>query len=202
MTSEFDLKYLERKVYLTYSQDGLMDLVAGLFVLAFGLDLVLYLNLAAINAALLLMLFWAAKRKITYPRIGFAKFSPERTRMLKKAVLVVQLALLVAMLLGVVAFLGFSGFLPGLRTFFKQYSLLLFGVVLAGLMSLVAVLLDNWRLHIYAALTLSAFAVGRLVDLHPRVFMIPLGAVITISGLAVLIRFLRKYPVPVEREGQ
>jgi hypothetical protein len=202
MRSELELKNLERKVYLTYSQDGLMDLVAGLFVLAFGLDLVLHLNLAAMSSILLLGLFWGAKRMITYPRIGFVKFSPERIRMLKRAVWVMQFALLVAMLLGGVVFLGFSGYLPGLRTFFRQYSLLLFGVVLAGLMSLVAVLLDNWRLHIYAALTLIAFAVGHLVGLHARFFMIPLGVVITISGLVVLIRFLCKYPIPAEQEGQ
>lgn len=200
MTSALDLKQLERKAYLTYNQDGFMDLAVGLFILAFGLDMLFYANFAAISPILLLGLFWLAKRKITYPRVGFAKFSPERVRVLKKALLGIQVGLVISALLGLVAFLGFSGYLPGLRGFFRQYSLLLLGAVMAGLFSLAGAMLENWRLHVYAALTLTAFVVGYLIGLHPRFFMIPLGAVITLSGLVVLIRFLRKYPLPAEGE--
>ena len=50
------------------------------------------------------------------------------------------------------------------------------------------------RLVLYAALTAIMVIAGFLLDLNPAVYLIILGAIVLITGLVMLIRFLRKYP--------
>ena len=37
MVNKIDLKEIERKAYLSYHQDGLLDIFIGMFIFAFGL---------------------------------------------------------------------------------------------------------------------------------------------------------------------
>ena len=83
MGKEPNLKEIERKAYMSYHQDGLLDIFAGLYVLGFGLgifvDLILDFGMGmilmpAVFVSLALPLWIAAKRRITMPRIGFVNF--------------------------------------------------------------------------------------------------------------------------------
>ena len=83
VNKEPNLKEIERKAYMSYHQDGLLDIFAGLYILGFGfgifIDIVLDFGLGAIIIpggfiALALPIWFAAKRKITMPRIGFVNF--------------------------------------------------------------------------------------------------------------------------------
>jgi hypothetical protein len=77
---------------MSYNQDGLLDIVIGLYALAFGIgivaDKILELGFASIIPAIMIVIvlpIWIqAKRTITMPRIGFVKFgargSKERVR--------------------------------------------------------------------------------------------------------------------------
>lgn len=65
--------------------------------------------------------------------------------------------------------------------------------MLAGLLTLIAWAIDAQRVNEYAALTVVAFAVGYLVNLEFPLYLTVLGAVILLSGILVVVQFL-KYP--------
>jgi hypothetical protein len=79
--------------------------------------------------------------------------------------------------------------------------------VLAGGISVLAYLLNATRIYIYAVLIFIAFAGGEILSTSITTFdafafsVILAGTLILLSGLAVLVRFLRKYPLPEMEVG-
>ena len=67
-------------------------------------------------------------------------------------------------------------------------------IFMAVFISMGAILSGIKRLYSYAALTLLMFVTDYLLNIPTYLYLIPLGTAILISGVAVLIRFLRKYP--------
>ena len=91
-------------------------------------------------------------------------------------------------------------------SFFSQHPLTLFGLVLAVAISSLAVILKATRFYYYGLLVFLAMAVGELLSatitaVDPYlVAVIGAGAIILSSGIIILARFLRKYPV-ISLEG-
>ena len=54
------------------------------------------------------------------------------------------------------------------------------------------------RFHAYAAVLLAGSGVGIWLSLEPGVYLAAAGAVILATGIAMLVRFVRKYPVVAE----
>ena len=48
MSRKVDLREIERKTYLAYFQDGLWDILIGLFLLNFGFDMLLGMSSSSI----------------------------------------------------------------------------------------------------------------------------------------------------------
>jgi len=67
---------------MSYHQDGLLDIFAGLYILGFGLGIAMQIlwefNFGIIMPSILLVtvlpLWFEAKRKVTVPRIGYVNF--------------------------------------------------------------------------------------------------------------------------------
>jgi hypothetical protein len=66
---------------------------------------------------------------------------------------------------------------------------------LVGVGWLIALATGVKRLYAYAALAVIAFAGGYWFNLDFPLLFTVLGAVILLSGIVVLLRFKRKYPV-------
>ena len=198
MASEMDLKSIERKTYLTFFEDGIADIVAGLPVLLFGLGMTTDESMFFIFAWMPLLLFWPLKQRITYPRIGYVKFSPERQKKISKGFVLLLIAGTLSLLMGIVVFMGFEGLIFDLQGFMREYSLLVFGAVLAGAYILVAILFEAKRFYIYGFFVFSGWLTGYLFDVNPGIPVAMSGAMIAIIGIGLLLRFLAKYPLPAE----
>ena len=197
VNKEIDLSKIEQKAYLSYHRDGLADILIGLFILAFGIDMAVGTLATSLLGWMPVLLYWPLKRLITYPRMGYVDFSPERKTKEKKKSVVLTIALCVPFTLGLLVFLvvsGRTGLSPELVDKVREYSILIFGVILASFISLGAFLSGVRHLYAYAALILIFVASGRLLDVQRHLYFISSGVVILISGVIVLIRFLRKYP--------
>jgi len=55
-------------------------------------------------------------------------------------------------------------------------------------------------LYAYAALAVIAFAGGYWFNLNFPLPFTVLGAVILLAGMVVLVRFVRKYPIPKDKQ--
>jgi len=199
------LKELEQKVFRSYFKDGLWDIYGALILLGFGLTMVTgwdYLIIAFAAIAVILLLF---RQRIVIPRLGQVKFSSELQVKTKRSKLIAMAILTFTMLLGVVFFVLYStNNMPRwLDTWMGDYFFVAFGGVLAMLIAAAAYIVGVWRYHIYAVLTFIAYVLANMLRSNDMegIPIIVVGCTILISGVTILTRFLRKYPLPPQETG-
>ena len=196
MSYELDMKEIERQVYLSYSEDGLVDIAIGIVITAWGLMLTQEpTGLIGLIGLLGMGIWYIGKRTITIPRIGVIEPSPKMERRLT------NLAVFL-LVLGLVAFVGILLSRAAGNIMISDYSLGILGLVLAAGVALLAYLLNAARLYIYAVILFVSFAGGEILAKTVTTFdafalsVIVGGGLILLSGIVVLVRFMRKYPRP------
>ncbi len=202
VTKEPNLKEIERRAYMSYHQDGLLDMFAGVYVLGFGfgilIDKIWEFGFAAIMPAILmatvLPIWIAAKRRITMPRIGFVKFGPGGGTTKLMAIFI---GLAVA---GLGAFSAFT--LATFQSGSRQWLDLIFrnGMLIVGFGSLAVCILFGYsmglkRLYAYGLLALISLVVGHFAGIPFAYILMALGTAVMVTGIAMLIGFVRKYPL-------
>jgi len=201
---EPNLREIERKAYMSYHQDGLLDIFVGVYILGFGLGIftdIIWVDriwepgfgsiMPAILIATILPIWIEAKRKITVPRIGFVKFGPQGTRKL----IAIYIGLFVA---GLGAFFAFTvsqgGPSPWLNMIFQN------GLIIIGIGSLAVCVLFGYsmglkRLYGYGLLALILLVIGHFMGIFFPYLLLTLGIAVIATGVALLISFVRKYPL-------
>ncbi len=190
MKPDLNLTHLEKKTFVTSHEDGIVDIVVGFTLILTGI--LMLSDLIAMGGMIWLFALFIKplKKKITYPRIGYVKFSrPQVTRITKM--------LSYFMVFGTVVFLMFTISLMGqsMRTFLREYMLIIVGVSFALMAFLGGMLSRIKRWNYYAILILLVFILELKMNLgFPYALMI-LGAAMFSTGMTLLIKFIRKYPV-------
>lgn len=196
MSYQIDMKEIERQVFLSYSEDGLVDIAIGIVITAWGLMLTQEPNgLIGLIGLLGMGIWYIGKRSITIPRIGVIEPSPKMERRLTNlAVFLLVLGLVV--LAGIVLSQATGS------TMISDYSLGILGLVLAAGVALLAYLLNAARMYIYALILFASFAGGEILARSITAFdafafsVVLGGSLILLSGIIILVRFMRKYPRP------
>lgn len=196
MSYELDMKEIERRAYMSYGEDGLVDIAIGSVILLWGVFLVTEPSgLIGLLGILALGIWYLGKRFITIPRIGSIQPSQKMERKQRN----LAIALLI---LGVIAFGGAAIGVMIVGRPLMDYALSILGLVIAAGVCVLAYLVNANRLYVYAVLLFGAFTAGEIlsktitsVDAF-ALSVIFAGSLILLSGLVVLVRFLRKYPVP------
>lgn len=199
MTNQPNLKEIERRAYTSYHQDGLLDIFVGVYIAAFGLgivaDKVWGLDegsiMPVIFVAVMLPIWIAAKRKITMPRIGFVKFGPQG----KNQLMAVFLGLMFAGIGVWVAFTLFQNGRPPWLDIIFQNGLLVVGIGSLAVCILFGFTMGLSRLYAYGLLALIVLAVGHFMGIFFAYLLLPLGITVMVTGFALLIDFVRKYPL-------
>ena len=194
MSYELDMKEIEREVYLSYSEDGLVDIAIGLVIMTWGITLLGEPSgLIGLLGILGLVVWYLGKRFITIPRIGTFQPGPKIERRLT------NLAIFLV-ILGLISFLGILVSRASGSLFIADHPLAILGLVLAVGVALLAYLLNTTRFYVYALILFVAFAGGEILagtvtrfDVFAASVIVG-GGLILISGLTILLRFLRKYP--------
>jgi hypothetical protein len=204
-----DLKKLERKVWTSFFEDGIWDIYLGtlLGAMAFGVllkdvgvpestQMIVYLVL--ITMAILFL--WAGKRYITAPRIGHVVYGPKGKTRKTKTTIILAVSVLVGLVAFVIAGLSAKGSLPQSL----PVDLLLPAIWVGNMIivfSLAAYFLHFNRLYLIGVMFAIAVPLDIVLttlthqDLTPVAFGVP-ALVILVTGILVLARFLRKYPIP------
>jgi hypothetical protein len=202
VTKQNTLRDIEKKTYMSYHQDGLLDIVIGLYALAFGLgivaDKILDINFAVIYPgimiAIVLPIWIAAKRKITMPRIGYVNIGTKGTNKL----FALFLGLAVAGL-GVFFLFTMMTFQNGrpewIETILFQYGMIWIGLGAAIIGSLFAYTMGLKRLYGYGLLTLALFVVGYFLAVPFEYLLLLIGGIIITNGAVLLVQFIHKYPL-------
>lgn len=197
MGKKINLRDLERKAYLSYHQDGILDTFIGFNILLFGLWLLADMAyLAGAFVAIFTPIYAQVKKQITVPRLGYVKFAPPRTAKLRKTTLLLVIAGVLALVPGLLLFVTTEMGMLAPINFLIKYGMIVIGVAGAVLLSVVAYISDLRRLYPYSALFLTLFISGHFLSIPFPYYLITLGTVILLSGLYLLIRFLHNYPLP------
>jgi hypothetical protein len=153
--------------------------------------------LAGAFAAISTPIYAQAKKQITVPRLGYVKFAPSRTAKTKKTMLLLVIAGVLAFIPGVLLFITTeSGILSPIQLLL-EYGMIVIGVAGMVLLAVVAYISEIRRLYAYSALFFAIFTGGYFLSIPFFYHLMTLGAIIMLSGVYLLIRFLREYPLPV-----
>jgi hypothetical protein len=214
MTTDLDLKQLERKAFRSTFQDGLWDIFLGLLLLNMGGGTLLggsgmsplwSMILLTVFAGLVLVLFWAGKKCITTPRIGSVKFGPQRKSKLKRVRGVLFLSVLMGLLMFLWGLGAWSGRLPYLLAelpipayVWAVQCVVVFGVA--------AYFMDVTRFYLYGVLYALPFPLGILLarntvlsGTHSMALTFgSAGGIMVLIGVLLFIRFVRRYPKPAQ----
>jgi hypothetical protein len=194
---KINLKELERKAYLSYHQDGILDMFIGFSILLFGMWMLADMAyLAGAFVAIFTPIYAQVKKQITVPRLGYVKFASSRTAKSKRTVLLLVIAGVLAFIPGVLLFITTeSGVLAPIQLLI-EYGMIVIGVAGMVLLAAVAYISEIRRLYAYSALFFAIFTGGYFLSIPFVYYIMMLGAVIMLAGLYLLIRFLRMYPLP------
>jgi len=193
MNKELDLKELEKKVWLTYFQDGFWDIFIASMMLTMAIRTLtdnIWFTLGMFTGVPIMVF---GKKFITIPRLGRVKFSQFRIK--RQIKLVVSIGIAVCATVGLLLLISMGWGAP------KAVSSLGMAAFLALIFGLIAYFLDFPRLIIYGLM----FAVNEIIWGHfgeptgPYVVLL-FGSVVLVIGLIILISFIRKYPLPKEEE--
>jgi hypothetical protein len=188
----------QERAIMLYPHDGIADIYIGLTILVFGLLLFTSMPwLAGALVASYVALYRASKLSFTGPRIHRITLTPARGG---GGVII----LIILLILGVAALIGglfLSGLASGNRLSPETWDSLVYGLKLAAgvgaalLWAIAAFLGEVKRYYGYALLTLTLAAGVLLLGAPFRLAVILLGLVVFIAGLAILYRFVHRYPV-------
>ncbi|MAU10033.1 MAG: hypothetical protein CL607_09450 [Anaerolineaceae bacterium] len=189
-------KGLEQKLYLTYHQDGLLDLTIGIIIALFGLvilaDQPAFVGLIAIPG----VLYIPFKQSISRPRMGLIRFESEQKQALK---LTLSMLLGVAVLIALIVLFTLTGGMPeNIQALIRDNMRLIFSGFLGVSLLAVATLLNNRRFYLYAVVGVLLVWASMLVPFHLGIAVMALAAILILTGIALLVQFIRDYPLEDE----
>ncbi len=207
MNENIDLKAIEKKSYQINFQDGIYDIMFGILLISFAVAPVLreiiglgYIFFLIVPAPLFFMI---AKKYITLPRIGFAKFGGERKKKLRIMLIISLILFPISIILLTLTWLGPFQITVGniLGGYAVPIGAGLFAIFILGLTAYMA---DFSHLFIYGIFIGGGIIFAELIEsiiaspLNNTIsFGIP-GILVIAFGIYTLTQFLKKYPLPTE----
>jgi len=204
LSDEIDLKEMERRALTAYHEDGLLDIFWGGYLLFLGLVVFTpmeYRLIVVMPTALGILLYDRAKKRVTYPRLGYVKFTKEmEARVLRDTIIVIFVAWFVT-LAGLFTNMGVPERASWLVLFLNRYNLLFQGGVLALIFLMLGRIMSISRLYHYSVISLLVFSAGYFYLDSPYIVSLQnLGVPCAIIGLIMvgigasrLQRFIGKY---------
>lgn len=202
MADNQDISKLERKIYTSYHQDGILDIMMGISITAVGLMMLTDNVVFMFFTWLPFVLYLPVKRQVTIPRFGYVKFH-ERVTRTPRNVILAALSLIV-LLAGIVLILGAldaSGQITLPVGSFDTYLWLGVSMVAAILFLMFLFKLRVNRFVLYGLVFVVSVFGGMILEAFPCWVVIVSGACIVIYGIWLLFRFLRHYPLDGQEVG-
>jgi hypothetical protein len=197
MNGKMRLREIERTAWTSYFEDGLWDLFFGVLFLISGIrsltDNVWYVRgLYTLLLVACILILPIGKKRITIPRLGHVKFGRARKLRQSKAIAILAISVLTTFAL---LMLPKSGLAPPpkmpISPIIAAWIAVVFGVL--------AYYLDFKRLFAYGVLfAISEVLSGLFGEPIGSIMQAILGVAVLVVGIAVFMRFMRRYPLPTE----
>lgn len=200
MGKQIDVGSIERKAFADSQQDGLLELVMGICMIAISTRL--FSRILVVMMVLPVILFHplleTLRKRFTYPRIGYVKLIPDKPKEVIAGISLVSVAVL-----GILAVVFLL--IGGIRDFdlWLRWCPFWGGTVLAGMFGSFAAKSGAARHYAFAAWSLLAGVVLSLIkfdaiETGTLLYFAVMGALLVPFGLAQFAAFLRSNPKPLE----
>ena len=196
MRNRFALREIEKKAWFRTFEHGMWDIGIGSMFMAFGLSILAdFAALSAVWVAALMPGFREIGRKLVVPRIGHVQFREQR----KRATARLTGMLTVSALMGLVTFLFITwisrGTAPAWAQWIGEHFVIFIGLIWGGALAFTGWLVDFPRLYGYGSLIFGSLLITDFVKgYHLGVSLTIVGGLILLTGIILLIRFIRRYP--------
>jgi len=182
----------EREAFRSFWDDGLLDVTVGLIVLVVGLSWWQHVAfIGAVFPAVCISLWSPLRKWLVEPRMGYVEFRGSRNLEVRSIRFGLMSFVTGVLLFGaVLALFRTRDSMPGADEWTAGFPLALVGLPVI----FVAVFTNCRRFAAYALALLLAGAVVVMQGQDPHVGLMAGGSLITVTGLVVLARFLRRYP--------
>ena len=215
MSTQLDLKEIERKAVRSTYQDGLLDICISLVVGSMALLMfnvaqdklsLLYVVLAFLGVLAGQVVYWAGKKFITLPRMGQVKFGETRRQRTKS--LTVILIMVVLIQVGIVLLTAGVWAIPAwgdkLQELFPgrgatDLLVATVGALFVGPSMMAIAYFTDFPRGYYIALVMS-LGVFLMIWLWQPLIQVGAAILIFIPGLVPFVRFLRQYPLAATGE--
>jgi len=206
LTDDVDLKEIERRALTAYHEDGLLDIFIGGYLLFFGLSSFIEFEHRIVVSwflpALGTLLYSEAKKRVTYPRLGYVRFTKEMKHRISINMFMVLFFAALVTLTGLFTNMGVPERAPWGTLLLNQYNLLFLGGVFAVTFLMMGRIMSISRLYQYSVISLLVFFAGYFyLDSPFIVSEQSLGAPCAILGVMMvgigashLRRFIGRYP--------
>jgi len=183
---------IETRLFKSFWDDGLLDILCGISLLAIGIGWGLHHAVISTVAPPLLVPLWGPlRRRLVEPRAGYVEFSQARQEKTRTGLKVTFALLVGTFLLGIGAFLYLQTAGDGEAGGIARYIQGLPGILLGVGALITAQITGARRFAVHALLLISFGAVTIALQLGPAMPMLAGGVAVTLSGLILMIRFLR-----------
>jgi hypothetical protein len=192
-----------RRLYMSYLDDGILDLFLGSIALLAALTLTTDMVwMAGVFVAAFLPVIWSVKEKITMPRLRRDDLDPTAAGRSRVFLLSIAVGLVLFAFLGVLFLLLFQN--PELAAATERLLLvgaagLIAAVVLVGFI-IVGAIYSAPRWYVYAAIVLLFGILAWWLGITLPWVIGALGAVMALTGAVYLARFLRSHPILPESD--
>lgn len=210
MSTQLDLKEIERKAVHSTYQDGLLDICIALVLGSMALLMFnvvqddgswLYVALAFLGVGAAQLVFWAGKKFVTLPRMGQVKFGEIRRKRTKTLALILVVVVLIQV--GIVLLTAgvwavpawgdkFQELFPGRST--TDLLVATVGALFVGPTMMAIAYFTDFPRGYYVALVMT-LGVFLMIWFWQPLIQVGAAILILIPGLVLFVRFLRQYPL-------
>ena len=201
MSATIELLKIEKKAYRDSQQDGIMEIVIGLFLISV-ISALISPKFAFIYFFLMLILAPVTerlRRRYTYPRIGYARLHTDPPKETAKGIFTYSIAVLVVVV--IISFI-ISGDMASLERCVK-WSPAFVGLMMVGAFQYMASKSGSIRFYVFAVVSAILGFVLSMVDFDSEfkyigltIYLLIMGGFLVISGIVRFMRFLHRYPLP------
>lgn len=199
MNEMINTKEIERRAFLSYHKDGIIDIYLGFSVIILSTLFVgneFSTMLPSMGGIIVLfpILYRESKKRYTFPRLGYVKFSEKKGRSRNSIMMLFGLLTLSSIMSLWVFFLGSKGNFLWIETIIAHWHWFLASLSL-GLFLLFGYITDLKRLYYYGLGSFVLFASGNFVPVKGFWLVVALGGAMMATGLILLRRFKQEYPL-------
>ena len=196
MEKDLNLKEIERRAYLNYHKDGILDIYLGIGI-AMVSSVFFYEYFVGLTGVVVLLpiLYAASKKQYTIPRLGYVKFSNSTQGRARRSITL-------AILLGTIsAIAGLFAFYSVITTGYNWIERLIenwkitVAAILLVVFSLFGYVSGLKRMYYYSLASFLIFASGLFIPIPGYLLIIIVGGMVSLNGLTQLFRFTQQYPL-------